>query len=261
MTSIFRVVSVLLFFSLSTIAVGQETPAPTPQTPEVKKVSEVSNAGEGDFAKLIQILNEISISSVEMSRKTIESYNLANEICDFEDDIPSKSEICFKFLSNIKRNVEQESIYNNNSLLAGNLLGRLTSLEIEKQDIRDNSINSENSWAESHNKEVFRSHHEKSNFIFYFVISLCSIGILFSSIHFFIDIKRQLLSLKTGGVANKIQQNYNGTEDNTRDSQEQHKAKFGLSGIELGSSAVGIVIFFITIAFFYLYIAHVYPIK
>lgn len=99
-------------------------------------------------------------------------------------------------------------------------------------------------WAMEYTRSAFEGHKEKTEFIFIYVIVICSLGMLFASCHFFVSLRNSSRPTRRLSGANS----------------QNHTAKLSASGIEISSSAVGLIIFAITVAFFFMYIKYVYPV-
>lgn len=95
-------------------------------------------------------------------------------------------------------------------------------------------------WGLKHDKSVYEWQRFSTIIIFYIVILLVFSGMAFSGIQFF-------KSYKTIGT---------NTEPDTPSELE-----ISLKGIKVTSSVLGVIILVISLAFFYLYLVHVYPIN
>lgn len=107
-----------------------------------------------------------------------------------------------------------------------------------------------NSWAlETHRKAVFSWQLLSGRIIFVVVILLVLTGVCFSGIQFFIAMKeatrKQQISEASDAQDKKILRT---------------TLKASLSGIEVGSSILGIIVLMISFLFFYLYVVYVCPI-
>lgn len=89
-------------------------------------------------------------------------------------------------------------------------------------------------------------HAVASNIIFFVVIIIVLAGILFSGIQFYKSLIKQKSRARLSASSPV---------------PEVQKISLSLKGIELSSSVLGVVILVISIAFFYLYLAIVYPIN
>ncbi len=94
-----------------------------------------------------------------------------------------------------------------------------------------------------HRLEVFEWQLLSSKVIFFVVLLLVFSGIYFAAIQFHSELKRK--------------QNRNGNEPHADPTELEINAK----GIKVSSSVLGVIILVISLAFFYVYLVHVYPIK
>lgn len=94
-----------------------------------------------------------------------------------------------------------------------------------------------------HRKEVFSWQLYSSKLIFWCVLLLVFSGICFSGIQFYKSIRKE----QAGG------------EDATEDSVTEFEAS--AKGIKVTSPVLGVIILVISLAFFYLYLVYVYPIR
>jgi len=104
-----------------------------------------------------------------------------------------------------------------------------------------------NNWAFEHRKKVFSWQLSSGRITFGVVILLVMTGVFFSGIQFFIAMKRANRRKKSDEVAKE-----NEVLPTT--------LKASLSGIEVSSSILGVIILMVSFLFFYLYLVHVYPI-
>lgn len=114
---------------------------------------------------------------------------------------------------------------------------------IEKRNMNNKATNDSVSsyylWA-LHNRQAIISRQQSTgNIIFILVVVLVLSGLLFSAIQFYIALRSVK---KRSAVA---------------DTNTSFKAS--LSGIEVSSSVLGVIVLTISIAFFYLYLSRVYP--
>ncbi|SEO10942.1 hypothetical protein SAMN05192574_105337 [Mucilaginibacter gossypiicola] len=114
---------------------------------------------------------------------------------------------------------------------------------IEKRNLNNKIINdsvrSYYLWALQNRKLIISRQQCTGNLIFILVVTLVLSGLIFSGIQFYIALKS--LKKRSGGA-------------NTATS-----FKASLSGIEVSSSVLGVIVLTISIVFFYLYLSRVYP--
>jgi hypothetical protein len=94
----------------------------------------------------------------------------------------------------------------------------------------------------AHRKTVFWWQHFSSRIIFVVALGLVTVGVLFAWLQF----RRDLT------VA--------GTEEAAERESRVHHVEIGHSGLRISSPVLGVIILMISLAFFYLYLVHVYPI-
>lgn len=99
--------------------------------------------------------------------------------------------------------------------------------------------------------KAFTWSHTSSVIIFWMVITIMFFGLIFSAIQFYIS----MLNAKHQ-IQNKVQ-----SETDKEETPGPTTLKISLSGLEVNSSVLGIIILVISLAFFYLYLVHVYPVK
>lgn len=99
-------------------------------------------------------------------------------------------------------------------------------------------------------KDAFAWSHTSSKIIFWMVLVIVFFGLVFSSIQFYISMLRakQRTLTKEGQEVP--------TEPATGTS-----LKISMSGLEVNSSVLGIIILVLSLGFFYIYLIHVYPVK
>ena len=95
-----------------------------------------------------------------------------------------------------------------------------------------------------HRKKVFEWQHVSSRVIFAFVLLLVTTGIYFSYLQF-------RLYLRSVGNANEQPDNQGMDTD----------LEISTSGVKVSSNILGVIILSLSLAFFYLYLAFVYPIQ
>ncbi len=98
----------------------------------------------------------------------------------------------------------------------------------------------------AHRHEVFRWQLFSSRIIFGAVIALVALGVYFSWLQFMAGRRK---SPPAKG------------EPNPEERRTTSTVKFSTSGIEVSSPVLGVIILAISLAFFYLYLVHVYPIN
>lgn len=96
--------------------------------------------------------------------------------------------------------------------------------------------------------DSFNWQYRSSRIIFWFVILIMVSGLFFASVQFYISYKI------VKSTTNKLDRG--GDSDPAKDEIE-----VSLSGIKVKSSVLGVIILVISIAFFYLYLVHIYPIN
>ena len=107
-----------------------------------------------------------------------------------------------------------------------------------------------------HRRRVFDWQHTSSIIIFWVVIIIVFIGLIFSGIQFYISMQSSLAGKKIKHALAEGQ-----TETVASSPAEVAEFEASLQGIKVKSSVLGIIILGISLAFFYLYLAHVYPIS
>jgi len=93
----------------------------------------------------------------------------------------------------------------------------------------------------AHRRRVFWWQHLSTRIIFAVVLALVSAGILFAWIQFRKDLVAAALSGGVPGTASQVE--------------------IGTTGVKVSSPVLGVIILVISLAFFYLYLVFVYPIK
>ena len=96
-------------------------------------------------------------------------------------------------------------------------------------------------------RKVFSWNHASTVVIFWMVIVIVCFGLIFSAIQFRIS----MINAK-----NKSKDQQSEPEKGT-----QTSLKLSMSGVEVNSSVLGIIILVISLGFFYMYLIHVYPIE
>ncbi len=96
-------------------------------------------------------------------------------------------------------------------------------------------------WSLQHDKEVYEWQRFSTKIIFYAVILLVFLGMAFSGIQFY--------------------KSYKITDSADKTPDTPTELELSLKGIKVTSSILGVIILVISLAFFYLYLVHVYPIN
>ncbi|MFN0275300.1 MAG: hypothetical protein ACKVPJ_06125 [Chitinophagales bacterium] len=117
----------------------------------------------------------------------------------------------------------------------------------------------------NHRENTFLWQYQSGKIIFWVVILIVIAGLIFSGMQFYITYKHMTGMIKT---TNSL-----GTTDNTAETEQKsvvpdaindmNKTDLSLSpeGLKINTSVIGLIILVISIAFFYLYLIHIYPIK
>jgi uncharacterized protein (UPF0333 family) len=113
-----------------------------------------------------------------------------------------------------------------------------------------NRIYEYNNWALEDRKKVFDSQHLAGKIIFGVVLLLVLTGVLFSGIQFYIATKQVNRKRRVSKTAEAQESEFLPTT-----------LKASLTGIEVSSSIIGVIILMISFLFFYLYLRYVYPIN
>jgi len=93
-------------------------------------------------------------------------------------------------------------------------------------------------WTMSYSKHVFAWHYVSSVIIFFFVMAIIAMGLYFSYMQF-----------------------RESTRSNRKTEIAPSTMKLGQAGVEISSSVIGLLILVVSLAFFYLYLGTVYPVK
>ncbi len=104
----------------------------------------------------------------------------------------------------------------------------------------------------AHRRAVFDWQLFSSKIIFYVVILLVLLGVYFSWLQFMSEHRRP---------AKRVEVEVEGAEDERPRGGLLTTFKAGSGGLEVSSPVLGIVILAVSLAFFYLYLTHVYPIN
>lgn len=94
-----------------------------------------------------------------------------------------------------------------------------------------------------HNREIFEWQLYSSRVIFWVVLILVSIGIIFSAIQFY----KSMLISRSIKESDRL--------------ELQTELEVSAKGLKISSPVLGVIILVISLAFFYLFIIHVYPIQ
>ncbi len=105
--------------------------------------------------------------------------------------------------------------------------------------------------AEKHRRNVFDWQHTSGIIIFWVVILIVFVGLFFSGAQFYISLKNN--------IANDVTGNESVSQKGRLTNVSEFEAS--LKGIKVKSSVIGIIILVISLAFFYLYLVHIYPIE
>jgi hypothetical protein len=97
-------------------------------------------------------------------------------------------------------------------------------------------------WSLEHNRSAYAWQGYSTRVIFYAVILLVLTGMIFSALQFMKSYR-----LPAGKA--------------TKAADYRTELELSVKGIKVSSSVIGIVILVISLAFFYLYLVHVYPIN
>lgn len=103
-----------------------------------------------------------------------------------------------------------------------------------------------------HRWNTFNWQYHSGIVIFWVIIFIVISGIVFSGIQFYFTLKQ--LKIKEKLLSQNIQ-------NLSSDTDNKNEIEISLQGIKLNSSILGVIILVISIAFFYLYLVYVYPIK
>lgn len=93
-------------------------------------------------------------------------------------------------------------------------------------------------WSLNHRKKVLTWNHYSSVIIFFFVMTIMSLGLYFSYMQFRDSVGSQ-----------------------TKSEIAPSTVKLGHGGIEISSSVIGLLVLMVSLAFFYLYLENVYPVR
>jgi hypothetical protein len=107
-------------------------------------------------------------------------------------------------------------------------------------------------------KKRYKWHAFASTAIFWVVLIIVFSGIIFSGIQFYIGLKRvKGKPVPAKGKAKQAEE----PGENTDTTSTETSVKISPEGLEVKSSILGVIILVISIAFFYLYLTIVYPMK
>jgi len=96
-----------------------------------------------------------------------------------------------------------------------------------------------------HREDTYRWQYDSALWIFWTVITVVFLGLLFSAIHFYIS----LITARSN-----IKSKKSGKEQPT-------EVEISSKGVKISSSILGVIILSLSLVFFYLYLAFVYPIS
>ncbi len=121
-------------------------------------------------------------------------------------------------------------------------------------------------WSLKHAEAAYEWQHISTIIIFFVVVFLVLAGVVFSWMQFKIARHHPMQSIATSVISAKA--NESSSEDGnpsieTATAEKESVTEFSASpqGIKIASSAIGVVILVISMCFFYLYLAYVYPIS
>jgi hypothetical protein len=141
---------------------------------------------------------------------------------------------------------EFQAFQNNTSLTRA-----ITQQSVTEMELREALLKAEYEYDISvyqHRRKVFDWQHTSSIIIFWVVILIVVIGLFFSGMQFYISLKREKERIKKPAETSEHQESVTEFEAS-------------LQGIKVSSSVIGIIILVISLAFFYLYLVHVYPVS
>lgn len=125
------------------------------------------------------------------------------------------------------------------SFAQGNIDFERISEEARNEDEENSELEREHlKWALSHRERVFGWNHISSVIIFFFVMSIITMGMYFSYMQF----RESIHKVKRTDLPTSTM-------------------KIGHSGVEVSSSVIGLLILTVSLAFFYLYLENVYPVQ
>lgn len=107
-----------------------------------------------------------------------------------------------------------------------------------------------------HRSDVFAWQHFSTQVIFFVVLGLVGVGVAFAWLQFrhgMRDAAERAKKALAGRAA--------AAADPTQPPAEQHQIEISTTGIKVSSPVLGVVILSLSLAFFYLYLIYVYPIK
>lgn len=104
------------------------------------------------------------------------------------------------------------------------------------------AVYSNQMWTFNRNQSIYDWQDFSTRLIFWSVLALVFIGVFFAGVQFFQGFSE---SRRNGGDNNQV----------------SHHVEFSAKGIKVSSPFLGVIILVIALAFFYLYLVHVYPIS
>lgn len=110
-------------------------------------------------------------------------------------------------------------------------------------------------WVIKYNKKLYEYQHFSSKILLGISIIVLTCGLYFSYIQF-----KNKTTIHNITIKNK-QDPENKEEFLEQDDDSKTSLKIGATGIEISSSIIGLLILCVSLAFFYLYIANIYPIE
>ncbi len=221
-------------------------------------------------------LNKVSpIKVLELESKPFAIKIKASKIKYYRPQIPSSRPRYETEIPSSRRPDEAQILSYRNSVIEME--------ELKKYNIEDVKKEYENyiidyykhlTWEHSFIKEAYQFNRTQSVVIFILVICLVSVGILFAAIQFYISLKSVKLRSDISDIIEekpksnipiiknllkeKVKKNDGAT---SVPSDGETSIKISYEGVEVKSSILGIVILALSLAFFYFYIIHVYPLN
>jgi hypothetical protein len=119
----------------------------------------------------------------------------------------------------------------------------------------------EDAWTHAHRRAAFERHAINSQVIFWMTLIIVLLGLLLTIWQF--TREQRLLHavmspiLRKGGVADE--KSYQQAVELMRELRGATNLKFGTAGVELGTQIIGLIVLAFSLGFFYLFLAHVYP--
>lgn len=116
----------------------------------------------------------------------------------------------------------------------------------------------------THRKKVFEWNLQSSKITFWVVVFLVITGILFAGIQFYIALKEIAFTKKNTPANDTAETRLKANEaapPGTAFESLKTQLEAGKDGVKLSSPVLGVIILVISLLFFYLYLAYVYPIQ